>query len=199
MALTGYEKDNLEEYTNSELRQIASTYFITFKTSTGSTSTNYSRLNKTQLINEIKYDVDYQRANPDRKFDDITDQNDNRIIPIKRDLIGTESAEELMNRIINALSDTKVDYPEMGKYYTYIYNAKTPKLLFDLYPLIISSGPDGTGLAFIGFNYHWQLRGGQSPLRQYNFPEVQDGFYEMNSLEFITLRGINYAKFIINR
>ena len=86
MALTGYEKDNLEEYTNNELRQIASTYFITFKTSTGSTSTNYSRLNKTQLINEIKYDVDYQRANPDRKFEDITGQNDNRIIPIKRDL-----------------------------------------------------------------------------------------------------------------
>ena len=70
MALTGYEKGSLEEYTAAELRDIARTYYITFKTDAGNTSINYSRLNKAQLIYEIKYDPDYQKANPNRKFDD---------------------------------------------------------------------------------------------------------------------------------
>ena len=50
MALTGYEKP-LEDYSLSELKEIATNYYIPHQyTKTGATSTNYSRLNKTQLI-----------------------------------------------------------------------------------------------------------------------------------------------------
>jgi hypothetical protein len=190
MALTGYERDSLDQYKVSELREIASTYYITFKTEFENTSTNYSRLNKEQLIYEITYDPDYQKANPDRKFNDTITKSDNRIIPIRRDLIGIERPGELMYRIVKALEDTKVNLPSPGNYYTYIYRAKTPGILFDLHPLIMASEPTGNG--FFGFNYHW------GKIRQYTFPEVQDGLYEMTVREFNTLRGVNYARFIQN-
>ena len=193
MALSGYEKGSLEEYTAAELRDIARTYYITFKTDAGNTSINYSRLNKAQLIYEIKYDPDYQKANPDRKFDDTISRDENRIRSLKRDLIGTESPSELMTSIIRALEDTKVDQPISGNYYTYIYMAKTPGLLFDRHPLILMGEPNGQGTGFFGFNYHW------GKIRQYTFPEVQDGYYEMSVQEFTTLRGINYQLFIQNR
>ena len=121
MALTGYEKGSLEEYTVSELRDIARTYYVTFSTDVGNTSINYSRLNKAQLIYEITYDPDYQKANPNRKFDDILVADRNRIRAIRRDLIGVERPGELMYRIIKALEDTKTNTLSSGKYYTYIY------------------------------------------------------------------------------
>ena len=198
MALTGYERKSLEQYTAPELREIAKTYGVTFKTEAGNTSLNYSRLNKTQLIYEITYDVDYIRANPNLKYDDVLKNKQNRIVPIKRDLIGIETPGELMYRIIKALDDTKGNIPVAGNYYTFIYRAITPGLLFDLHPLIRGSDIL-TDKFFIGYNYHWQLRGGQSPIRKYLLREVQSDIYQMSTEEFITLRGVNYQKFIQNR
>ena len=88
MALTGYERGSLDEYTVAELQDIARSYYITFETESGNTSTNYSRLNKAQLIHEIKYDADYQKGNPDRRFDDSIN------------LLGSKSKEDLA-RIIS--------------------------------------------------------------------------------------------------
>ena len=192
MALTGYEKDSLEEYTLSELKEIATTYYISHQyNKTGATSTNYSRLNKAQLIYIIKYDPDYQKANPGLRVNKKQNKkNSNRIASIKRDLIGIESPDELMNMIINQLQDTERTYPSAGKYYTYIYYAKTRNIVYDRYPLILASEPMDYG--FYGFNYHW------GKIRQYTFPEVASPFYEVTNDEFNTLRSISYAKFITN-
>lgn len=190
MALTGYEKPKLEDYNLDELKQIATKYYISHQyTKTGATSTNYSRLNKTQLIYIIKYDPDYQRANP--KLRPGGKKSDkkllNRIESIKRDLIGIESPSELMNMIINELQDSEKTYPSSGKYYTYIYYAKTPNIIYDRYPLILAS--ESTDYGFYGFNYHW------GKIRQYTFKEVASPFYEVSINEFITLRSISYADF----
>jgi hypothetical protein len=196
MALTGYEKPKLEDYSLSELKEIATVYHVSHQyTKTGATSTNYSRLNRTQLIYIIKYDVDYERANPKRRSGGkgVKQKSDNRVTSIKRDLIGSESPSELMNMIIEQLQDSQTSRPSMGKYYTYIYYAKTPNIIYDRYPLILASEPMDYG--FFGFNYHWQLRGGQSPFRQYTFKEVASPFYEVNFNEFTTLRSIPYADF----
>ena len=190
MALTGYEKPKLEDYSLSELKEIATNYYIPHQyTKTGATSTNYSRLNKTQLIYIIKYDPDYQRANPNSRSGGRRDgkKTDNRIIPVKRDLIGIESPSELMNMIIERLQDTETQEISAGKYYTYIYYAKTPNIIYDRYPLIMASEPMDYG--FFGFNYHW------GKLRQYTFDAVASPFYEVNLSEFTTLRSIPYADF----
>lgn len=188
MALTGYEKPKLEDYTLSELKEIATNYYIPHQyTKTGATSTNYSRLNKTQLIYIIKYDPDYQRANPKTKTTGKRKKTDNRIASIKRDLIGTEKPSELMNIIIERLQDTETKEISAGKYYTYIYYAKTPNIIYDRYPLILASEPMDYG--FFGFNYHW------NKIRQYTFNEVASPFFEITGTEFITLRSIPYADF----
>jgi len=192
MALTGYEKPKLEDYTLDELKQIASSYYITHQyTKTGATSTNYSRLNKTQLVYIIKYDPDYQRSNPKVRVNGKqTQKSSNRIIPVKRDLLGIESPTELMDMIIEQLQDSQTSRPSMGKYYTYIYYAKTPNIAYDRHPLILSSA--ATDYGFYGFNYHW------GEIRQYTYPEVASPFYEVTTEEFITLRSIPYAKFVTN-
>jgi len=193
MNLTGYEKPKLEDYTLSELKEIATNYYIPHQyTKTGATSTNYSRLNKTQLIYIIKYDPDYQKNNPKlrssgKKKDE---KRENRISSIKRDLIGNESPSELMDMIIERLQDTEREIPSAGKYYTYIYYAKTPNIIYDRHPLILAS--ESMDYGFFGFNYHW------GKIRQYTFPEVASPFYEVNVNEFNTLRSISYAKFIQN-
>lgn len=190
MALTGYERPKLEDYSLSELKEIATEYYIPHQyTKTGATSTNYSRLNKTQLIYIIKYDPDYQRADPKSRVGGKGDKQktDNRIIPVKRDLVGVESPSELMNMIIERIQDTERDLPSAGKYYTYIYYAKTPNIIYDRYPLILASEPMDYG--FFGFNYHW------GKIRKYTFPEVASPFYEVTMSEFNTLRSIPYADF----
>lgn len=192
MTITGYEKTNLEDYTLSELKEIASKYTISHQyTKTGATSTSYSRLNKNQLIYIIKYDVDYLRANPkNRIIGKQKEKNSNRIISIKRDLIGIESASELMNIIIEQLQNTEREFPSIGKYYTYIYYAKTPNIVYDRHPLIRATDP--TKYGFYGFNYHW------GKIRQYTRPEVASSYYELTLDELITIQSIPYAKFIQN-
>ena len=192
MSLTGYEKNNLEEYSLSELKEIATNYYISHQyNKTGATSTNYSRLNKNQLIYIIKYDPDYQRANPNLRSTKKNNKKDsNRISSIKRDLVGIESPEELMNMIISQLEGSENTYPLVGKYYTYIYYAKTPNITYDRYPLILASEPMDYG--FYGFNYHW------GKIRKYTYPEVASPLYEITVNEFNTLRSIPYAKFITN-
>lgn len=192
MALTGYEKPKLEDYSLNELKEIATKYTISHQyTKSGATSTSYSRLNKNQLIYIIKYDVDYQRANPKSRISGTQEEkNSNRILSIKRDIIGIESASELMNMIIEQLQNTEKKIPSMGKYYTYIYYAKTPNIIYDRHPLIIATAP--TEYGFYGFNYHW------GKIRQYTSPEVASPYYELTVDEFNTLRSISYAKFIQN-
>lgn len=192
MALTGYEKPKLEDYSLSELKEIATKYTISHQyTKSGATSTSYSRLNKNQLIYIIKYDVDYQKANPKSRISGTQEEkNSNRILSIKRDLIGIENASELMNMIIEQLQNTEREFPSMGRYYTYIYYAKTPNIIYDRHPLIRATDP--TKYGFYGFNYHW------GTIRQYTSPEVASPYYELTIEEFITLRSIPYAKFIQN-
>ena len=192
MALSGYEKPNLEDYSLDQLKEIATTYRISHQyTKTGATSISYSRLNKTQLIYIIKYDPDYKRADPKSRSGGRGGgkRSPNRIVSVRRDLVGTESPSELMDMIIEKLQDTAKDKREIsaGKYYTYIYYAKTPNIIYDRYPLILASEP--TDYGFFGFNYHW------GKLRQYTFDAVASPFYEVNLSEFTTLRSIPYADF----
>ena len=61
----------------------------------------------------------------------------NRIEPIKEELeAAVNDPEEMMMIIMEALNDTVTPIPEVGKYYTFIYNAKTPDITYDQHPLI---------------------------------------------------------------
>lgn len=116
-----------------------------------------------------------------------TDDNANRIRGILQRLIGTEDPEDLMLEIMDAL-DVSGFIPDPGKYYTFVYNAKTPGIRYDQHPLIATTNVTMKG--FSGFNYHW------GKMRNYTWNEVAGQLYEVDPGELADLREIPYAKFL---
>ena len=65
---------------------------------------------------------------------------------------GTSDPEDLMLIIMDTLKE-EVLYPEPGKFYTFIYNPKTPEIEYDQHPLIACTSLEKWGLKqliFIG-------------------------------------------------
>ena len=48
----------------------------------------------------------------------------------------TNDPEEMMMKIMELLSGTVTPIPDVGGFYTFIYNAKTPNISYDQHPLI---------------------------------------------------------------
>ena len=64
-----------------------------------------------------------------------TDDNDNRIRSIVDSVIGTEDPDDLMIDLMGALTEGgKV--PQVGRYYTFIYNPKSPNIPYYSNPLV---------------------------------------------------------------
>lgn len=193
MALTGYEKP-LDQYTQKELVEIAEKYTVYYTTATGQGRiSGYQRLPKSQLISLIKNDSNYIEANPKapRRIDGKI--RTNRLKDFKESLTGNETEDELMNEILSRLSGTERAYPSRGRYYTYIYYAKTPGILYDRHPLILAG--DMLPKGFRGFNYHL------GKIRQYNTEDgdrLMSGLYELSQQEFATLKSVPYGKLIQN-
>ena len=90
-----------------------------------------------------------------------------------------------MRLVLNQLEGTIV--PQPNKYYTFIYKAKTPRITYDTYPLILCGSIFSWG--FNGENIHWNAT------RQYSFGEVVSNVYELSDEEFAFLRDVPLANF----
>jgi hypothetical protein len=196
MALSGYEKP-LTEYSKDELVQIAENYNIYHRSVTGVGKIGgYKRLTKKQLIDLIQDDFDYLDANPKkpkkpRVPNSTVISRYNKLRYLKKYLTGSETPGYLINEILSILEGRERAFPIPGKFYTYIYYAATPKILYDQHPLIRANAILKKG--FNGFNYHL----GQ--IRQYNTEDgdrLVSGLYEVKQEELIILRGIPYGKLI---
>ena len=113
--------------------------------------------------------------------------NENRIEAIK-DKLTSSDPEDLMLEIMDALSNTVEAIPSVGKYYTFVYNAKTPEKQYDQHPLIACT--DLFKWGFRGINFHWQSS------RNYTWEELTGQVYMVKSIELDDLLSIPYAKFI---
>ena len=117
---------------------------------------------------------------------------DNRIREYLSDLNNrTNDPEEMMMEIMEALNDTVTPIPEVGKFYTFVYNAKTPNITYDQHPLIACTDLQSWG--FKGLNFHWR----QS--RNYTWEELAGQLYIVQNNELDDLLAIPYAKFILNK
>tara|TARA_B100001769_G_C21894955_1_gene483447 strand:- start:153 stop:524 length:372 start_codon:yes stop_codon:yes gene_type:complete len=112
----------------------------------------------------------------------------NRIEPIKEELETTNDPEDLMLMIMEALKGTVSPIPEVGKFYTFVYNAKTPRIQYDQHPLIACTDLQQWG--FKGLNFHWR----QS--RNYTWEELAGQLYIVDYNELDDLLAIPYAKFL---
>ena len=123
-------------------------------------------------------------------FDEDFDQNINRIVGNDINL-RTDDPEEMMMEIMELLNNTVTPIPEVGKFYTFVYNAKTPGETYDQHPLIACTSLEQWG--FKGLNFHWQ----QS--RNYTWNELAGQLYIVQWNELDDLLAIPYAKFILNK
>lgn len=182
--LTGYERP-INQYTKPELVQIARNYTIYYQTATGRGSIgNYNSLTREQLIELISNDRDYINAAPKRRIDIL-----------KNRIRGMIDSEDIMIEIIDVFNDMEI-VPEVGQYYTFIYNAKTPKITYDQHPLIAALEVSSWG--FRGLNYHWQDIDITQCVRNYTWPEVAGQLHVVYKDEITEMKEINYAKFKLN-
>ena len=109
-----------------------------------------------------------------------------RIEELQEKLDGSEDADLIMMSIIEVFTETEW-VPDAGKYYTFIYIAKTPDKYYDEHPLVAVTSVEKWG--FKGLNFHW----GES--RNYTWQEVVGALHVINNDEIEYLRSLPYAKY----
>ena len=116
---------------------------------------------------------------------------DNRIREYLSDLNNrTDDPEEMMLEIMEVLNQTVTPIPEVGNFYTFVYNAKTPGETYDQHPLIACTSLERGG--FKGLNFHWRKS------RNYTWNELAGQLYIVQRNELDDLLSIPYGKFILN-
>jgi hypothetical protein len=171
----------LEKLSKSELVKLARKYSIYYRTRSGQGSiSGYDSLTKTELIYALRKDRDYQK---DQK-------NLTRVELLKQRLSGRPiNPNFIMSSILELFGDGE-NVPRPGSYCTYIYNAKTPDLLYDRHPLIAVLNITEWG--FIGINFHLNKQ------RNYTWPEVASQFCTIENSEIGYLRSLPYRVLLRN-
>ena len=119
-----------------------------------------------------------------------TDDNANRVRSVIDNLIGTEEADDVMIELMDTLTDTVTSSPSAGKYYVFVYNAKTPNIQFDSNPLVAVT--DVFEWGFRGINLHI----GQ--YRNYTYNELGGQLYEVNPDELSDVRELPFGNITLN-
>ncbi len=110
-----------------------------------------------------------------------------RVAPLVKNLIGTENANDIMTKLRNILPET-VGPPKAGKFYIFVYNAKTSGVRYDQNPLVAVTEVFNWG--FRGINYHW------GEVRQYTWDEVAGAVYEVYREEIDDLRRLPFSNIL---
>ena len=115
-----------------------------------------------------------------------------RVEELKRMVLdaNTSDPEEIMLLIMELFTIEEI-LPEVGKFYTFIYNPKTPNITYDQHPLIACV--DLFKWGFRGLNFHWQ------EYRNYTWAEVAGKLHLVEFQELDELLALQYGKFLLNK
>ncbi len=97
--------------------------------------------------------------------------------------------DDYMEAILEVFTESEF-VPEAGNYYTFVYMAKTPNIMYDQHPLIACTGVYQWG--FTGINFHL------SSSRRYTWREVIGKLHIISNDEISYLRSLPYQKIILN-
>lgn len=108
-----------------------------------------------------------------------------RVLELKKRIKNTSDPEDIFTEIMDIFKVNEI-IPDAGKYYTFLYQPKTPGVVYDQHPLVavIKIYPWG----FNAINFHWGER------RNYSWFEINSVLYEVKPEEIGDMRNINYAK-----
>ena len=114
-----------------------------------------------------------------------------RVEELKRRVLdeNVNDPEDIMLLIMEIFTIQEI-VPEAGKFYTFIYNAKTPNISYDQHPLIACVEVFRWG--FRGLNFHWQN------YRNYTWEEIPGQLMVVEFQELDELLALQYGKFILN-
>jgi len=98
--------------------------------------------------------------------------------------------EDIMLLIMELFTE-KTWIPEVGKFYTFVYNPKTPDIEYDQHPLIACTEVQRWG--FKAVNFHWR----QS--RNYTWEELAGQLHVVKYEELDELLALQYGKFRLNK
>ena len=97
--------------------------------------------------------------------------------------------DDMMLEIMDVLGVEEI-LPDVGRYYTFVYQPKTPNILYDEYPLVAVTSIHEWG--FTGVNYHW------GDFRSYTWPEIPFKLHLIYPNEVDVMRSIPYQKIQLN-
>ena len=129
--------------------------------------------------------------NEEKEFD-LERNPTERVEELKRMVLdaNTSDPEEIMLIIMELFTIEEI-LPEVGKFYTFIYNPKTPNITYDQHPLIACV--DLFKWGFRGLNFHWQQ------YRNYTWAEVAGKLHLVEFQELDELLALQYGKFLLNK
>ena len=119
-----------------------------------------------------------------------TDDKENRIRSVVNGLIGTEEPDDIMIELMDNLNTTVTSSPSVGRYYVFVYSAKTPNIQYDSNPLVAVT--DVFEWGFRGINLH------MGQYRNYTYNELVGQLYEVNSYELSDVRELPFGKMQLN-
>ena len=129
--------------------------------------------------------------NEEKEFD-LERHPTERVEELKRMVLdaNTNDPEEIMLLIMEIFTIEEI-LPEVGKFYTFIYNPKTPNITYDQHPMIACV--DLFKWGFRGLNFHWQ------EYRNYTWAEVAGKLHLVEFQELDELLALQYGKFLLNK
>jgi len=110
-----------------------------------------------------------------------------RVSQLKRKIRNMYNPDDIMLSIMEVFTRSEF-IPDVGKYYTFVYLAKTPDITYDQYPLIAVTAVERWG--FKGLNYHW------NEFKNYTWQEVVGKMHVIEANEIEYMRTLPYSKFI---
>ena len=126
--------------------------------------------------------------------EDYLKSDTNRLENKVDDINSLTDVDDMMLELMGVFTEVEV-IPDVGRYYTFIYSAETPRIEYDEFPLIACIGVFNWG--FKGINYHWSLRQA-NPYRNYTWNEVKSNLHLVYPNELEDVRSIPYMNFKIN-
>jgi hypothetical protein len=111
----------------------------------------------------------------------------NRISQLKRKIRNMYNPDDIMLSIMEVFTRSEF-IPDVGKYYTFIYLAKSSDITYDNYPLVAVTSLERWG--FKALNYHW------NEFKNYTWQEVAGKMHVIEANEIEYMRTLPYSKFI---
>jgi hypothetical protein len=118
------------------------------------------------------------------------ESNPSRLKSVDDKVFKNKSPDDVMISLLDIFTEIPPRNVVSGKYYIFVYLAKTRQLMYDQNPFVAVT--DVFKWGFRGINFHW------NETKQYTWNELAGGLYEIYPSEVNQLKTISFANFRFN-